>query len=180
MHTVDWSPFLSTAVGAAVALLGTLLADTLRSRGDRDRDKRSDRRQAYVDFVIALNGAHARLREIGDPRHGVQDADLETSRAFGDNRVYEGREKMLMSADRSVVNPAERAFQALVGIRDAVRDGAKIRTVGYHVHYHVYSKAMWELRQAIRVDLGAGRIVPADLEKPTWDSRDTCEFCNAA
>ncbi len=181
MCTVDWIPLASTAVGAAVALIGTVLADVLRSRGQRDRDNRADRRQSYLDYVLALNAAHSRLRQIAGSTSPIPDPDLhlETGRAIRDNDVYVGREKMLMSADRSVLGAAERALLGLLGLRDAVRTGARTHTVEYHAAYHAYAESIWDLRRAIRADLGGADLAPSDLEKPSWDSRATCSFCQA-
>ena len=177
MPPVDWVPLVSTAVGAAVALIGTLLADVLRSRGDHDRDVRTDRRRAYVEFLLALNAAHARLREIGDPQRVAQDLSRETSGAFSENHVYEGRELMLISADRSVLRYGEKAFEALVQMRKGVRDGIKTRTPEYHLIYHRYAEAVWRLRRAIREDLGGSDLTPGDVEKSSWDGPENCEFC---
>jgi hypothetical protein len=179
MCTVDWIPLISTAVGAAVALIGTMLADTLRSRGEHHRDNRIDRRRSYLDFVLALEGAHSRLRDVADPKATFPDLRQETSRAMGEGRVYEAREKLLMSASPAVVTAGERALRGLGALRDTVAAGAKRRTPAYHDAYHEYAGTLWRLRMSIREDLGAPGLTPADLNKPSWDSRQTCAFCQS-
>lgn len=66
MCTVEWTSLVSTAVGATVALVGTLFAYKVRSRDEFGREHRVERRQSYLDFLVALDGAHARLREVAD------------------------------------------------------------------------------------------------------------------
>src|SRR6476659_8817306 len=94
MPTVDLVPFVSTAVGAAVALLGTLMADLLRGRGERDRTNRRDRRKSYLSYVVALDAAHTQLREVADPNHVPEDPRREAARAVTRSRVYETRERL--------------------------------------------------------------------------------------
>jgi hypothetical protein len=180
MCTVDWIPLLSTVGGAAIALIGTVLADILRSRGYRDRDNRAERRQGYVDFVLALNAAHANLREVAAANPPVADTWEAVRRAVAEARVYEAREQLLMSANKEVITVAERAFQRLLLVRDAVRAGATLRTVAYHGPYHEYAGALWKLRRTIRHDLGASYLSPKDLDKDGWDGQTTCEVCQAA
>src|SRR4051794_2083294 len=181
MCAMDWIPLLSTVGGAAIALIGTVMADILRTRGYRDRDNRAERRQSYVDFVLALNAAHANLREVAAASASSADDRREAvRRAVADARVYEAREQLLMSANKEVVTVAERAFQGLLVVRDAVRAGATLRTVAYHGPYHQYAGALWKLRRTIRHDLGASYLSPKDLDKDGWDGQSTCEVCQTA
>jgi len=178
---MDWIPLLSTVGGAAIALIGTVLADILRTRGYRDRDNRAERRQGYVEFVLALNAAHANLREVASAGPSARDDRWEAvRRAVAEARVYEAREQLLMSANKEVVTVAERAFQRLLNVRDAVRAGASLRTVAYHGPYHQYAGALWKLRRTIRHDLGASYLSPKDLDKDGWDGQSTCEVCQTA
>jgi hypothetical protein len=178
---MDWIPLLSTVGGAAIALIGTVMADILRTRGYRDRDNRAERRQSYVDFVLALNAAHANLREVAAASASSADDRREAvRRVVAEARVYEAREQLLMSANKEVVTVAERAFQRLLHVRDAVRDGANLRTPAYHGPYHQYAGALWKLRRTIRHDLGASYLSPKDLDKDGWDGQTTCEVCQAA
>lgn len=178
MCTVDWTTLASTAVGGVAVLAGTVLASTLGNRGQRERDNRADRRQSYLDFVLALNGAHAQLRQIAAKGDGT-DLEYQTNHILGVNGVYEGREKMVLSADRSVLPSAERAFMCLVRLRVAISHGARLHTMEYHSVYHVYASAVWDLRRVLREDLGGGGLSPADLDRPTWDGQETCAFCRA-
>jgi hypothetical protein len=177
MCTVDLVPLVSTAVGAAVALLGTIVADLLRGRGERDRTSRRDRRKSYLAYVVALDAAHTQLREVADPNHVPQDPRREANQAVTRSRVYENRERLLMSGTPAVLTAGERALVALAKMRRVVGDGFKRQTPEFHDAYHEFAGNLWRLRRAIREDLGASDLSPSDLDKPSWDSRETCTFC---
>jgi hypothetical protein len=176
---VDWTPLVSTAIGGAVAMGGALLADRLRHHGQRERESRAERRQCYVDFVVAIDASHSRLRQISDPAEAISDPHYEASRVFGVHHVYEAREKLLMSGSAAAVGAGERVLNRLGALRDAVGAGAQRRTAAFHDPYHEFAEALWRLRRTIREDLGASGLSPADLDKPSWDSRETCAFCRA-
>jgi hypothetical protein len=174
---VDWVTLVSTAVGGGVALVGSALAHWLSNRDERSRSVRSDRKHGYVEYLIALDAAHARLRQIADPDDPPDDLVVQARRAFGEAGVYEAREKLLLSASPAVVVPAEEALRRLATLRGAVRDGAKLHTMPYHDVYHPYAEALWNLRRSIRVDLGSAALTASDLDKPSWDEQANCDFC---
>jgi hypothetical protein len=175
---VDWGTLASTAVGAAVALGGSLLANVLHHRDQRERDSKFDRRRAYLDFLLALNGALARLRFIAAST-APMDTKYEAGQALGNNKVYEARERMLMGGDQAVLAAAENAFKALVRLRRTVGGGARRESAEYHQAYHAYARTLWNLRLALRQDLGNGSLAPADLDRDDWDSERTCAYCRS-
>jgi hypothetical protein len=177
--TVNWITLLSTLVGASAALFGSVLAHTLRSRDERRRVMSADRRQSYVEYLVALDAAQARLRRLAEPDYHPDDLPTQARRVFGEAGVFEGREKLLIAASMSVVAPAEQALRLLGDLRDAVRDGVKLYTLPYHDAYHPYADALWRLRKSIRVDLGSPALTAADLERTSWDDRASCDFCQS-
>jgi hypothetical protein len=172
---VDWATVASTAVGGAVALIATVLAHRLGDRGTREREHEADRRHTYVDFLIALNSALAELRLIADGNDPHR--DRVASQAMTASKVYETRERMLMSAGHEVLAPAEKTFQALVAYRNAIIEGARRTTPEYHDAYHPYADSVWELRLALRAFFGNGGLSPSDLNKEDWGSAAECRFC---
>jgi hypothetical protein len=175
--TVDWPTLLSTLVGGAIALLGSVLAHTLRSRDERRRMISADRRQSYLHYLIAHDKAQARLRQLADPGDEVKDLAVQARRAFGDAGVYEARERLLLAANPAVVAPAELALRRLAALRDEVRDGAQLYTVRYHDAYHPYADSLWALRRVIREDLGSRALSTDDLDRESWDDKAACDFC---
>jgi hypothetical protein len=154
-----------------------MLADILRGRGERDRAKLRDRRKSYLSYVVALDAAHTRLRDVADPGNNPEDPKRAATQAVTVSRVFESRERLLMSGSPAVLTAGERALIALGKLRRTVGEGVKRQTPEFHDAYHEFAGHLWQLRRAIRQDLGASDLSPSDLDKPSWDSRDTCEWC---
>ena len=133
-----------------------------------------------MEFLIALDAAHARLRQIADPDDPPDDLIVRARRAFGEVGVYEAREKLLLSANPAVVVPAEEALRRLATLRGVVRDGAKLHTMPYHDAYHPYAEALWKLRSSIRVDLGSAALTASVISRALARTRSqsTCMIRN--
>jgi hypothetical protein len=177
---VDWIALASTGFGAVIALGGTVMADHLRRRDEHDRDGLSLRRQSYLDFILALGAALQNLRDVARTEVEGEQRRAAGADALSAAGVYAARERFLMSAPAHIVRAAEAAFQALVVVRDAVRRGVMLNTREYHDVYHPYAEKVWLLRLAVRQDVGAGALGPADLSRDSWDDRAHCENCQAA
>lgn len=176
---VNWIPLVSTVFGAAIALGGTVLADFARGRDERGRDSTAARQQAYLDFVLALGAALQCLREVAATPAGSDDRSSSANDALTRANVYPTRERFLMIAPPAVIFAAQLAFDSLVDIRDAVRDGAMLRSTEFHRVYHPYAEKVWMLRLASRDDVGARALRPADLHRDGWDDRANCDVCGA-
>jgi hypothetical protein len=174
---VDLIPLVSTAVGAAIALGGTVIADLARGRDTRSRDDLAARKAAYLEFSLALGTAVQKLREVAGSGLAGEERIAATNAGLAEAGIYPARERMLMSAPASVMGPAEATFDGLVAVRDAVRLNATTKSREYHDAYHPYEDQMWRLRNAIRVDLGAHTLSPSDLARDTWENRDKCAVC---
>jgi hypothetical protein len=173
-------PLVATAVGAALALGGAVLGERMRSRVEHAHDLRAERLSSYHEFVVAVDAAFTRLRIIADPANDAASAEPAADRAIGESRVFEAREKLLMSASPAVVRAGELVLDRLGDLRRIIAGGARRQTMPYHDAYHAYSGALWRLRQIIRDDLGNADLSPADVGKRDWDSSDTCTFCQSA
>jgi hypothetical protein len=174
---VDWLTIFATVAGGAAALLGTVLAHSLGSREERKRANSTERRDAYVAYLVALDEAFGRVRVLADPTNPPPDLEQRIARAFGEAGVYKCRERLLLAGSPAVLSPAEEVLRKMAAFRDAVRAGAKRRTVAYHDAYHPFAEALWNLRRAIRKDLGSVELTLADLERETWDTKANCAFC---
>lgn len=180
MSDVNWVSLVSTMFGAAIALGGTVLADHMRRRDEHGRDGTAARKHAYLEFVLALGAGLQNLREVAmTSTTGAERFDAATG-ALARADVYPTREKFLMIAPPAVIHEAQLAFDGLIAIRAAVREGAGLRSAAYHNVYHPYAELMWRLRLAARRDLGGGGLRPADLSRDTWDDRAHCATCREA
>ena len=119
----SWIPFAGTALGAVIALGGTVLAGARNDRGQRRRDRETDRIRTYVDFAVALDTAHAALREVARTAADDPGRYVAGSSAVQASGLYGVRERLLMSASRALVTAGETAFGRLIDIRNAVRAG---------------------------------------------------------
>jgi hypothetical protein len=180
MIGVDLVPLISTGIGAAIALGGTVLADLMRSRDTRERDRITDRRDVYLQLTLAHGLALQELRDVAGRSFGSEaDRLAAVAAAMTVSGIYPARDRLLMAAPRWVLRSAEIAFDRLIRLRDVVRTGVAVRSIDYHEAYHPYGEAMWALRNAIRTDLGASRMTPADLARESWENRETCQVCQA-
>jgi hypothetical protein len=177
MTIVDWTPLISTVAGAAIAISGTVMADLLRRRDNRHRYSYTARQRAYAEIVLALGAGLEALRNV-DTTATPERLLVMSSTAMTKAGVYVGREKVLMTGVPKVVEAAEAAFDALIGVRQVVRAGAALRSLEYHDAYHPYEERMWRLRLAIRDDLNVSRLSIRDLDRADWSGRGTCRVCN--
>jgi hypothetical protein len=175
--TVDWLTVAATVTGGAAALLGSVVAHALGTREQRRRSNSTERRDAYVAYLVALDDAFGAVRHLAGADIQHDDIEPGIQRAFRDAGLYRSRERLLLAGNPAVLSPAELVLRRLAAFRDAVRAGAKRRTVAYHDAYHPFAEALWDLRRAIRKDLGSEELTLADLEKETWDTKSNCVFC---
>ncbi|MEU8284163.1 hypothetical protein AB0C01_07470 [Micromonospora sp. NPDC048905] len=175
--SMSWIPLVAAVVGALIALSGTLFADVRRDRQQRNRDYEQFRRETYVEFVLALNAAHAALRKVSDSPMSVEERRNAVNAAMSDAGLYGAREQLLMTATTSVVKAGEAVFHRVVGIRKAVRDGATTSSVEYHEAYHPFAEALWKFRMVVRTDFRQLVLAPMDVDRTTWSELESCAVC---
>jgi hypothetical protein len=174
---MDLLPLIATAVGAVIALSGTLLADVRRDRRQRDRDDGEVRRDTCVAFVLALDAAHSGLREVGASSMPADDRRAAAIRALTEAGVWGARERLLMTAPEPLVAAGETTFVRLYAIRTAIIDGARIRSREYHDVYHPFADALWRFRLAARADFRQQAFGPESVGHASWSELEDCAFC---
>ncbi|MEU5931125.1 hypothetical protein [Micromonospora sp. NPDC047187] len=177
MADTNWIPFASTALGAVIALGGALLSGARNDRAQRGRDRETDRLNTYIDFTLALDAAHAALRDVARVQPGDADRKTAASYAVHESGLYGVRERLLMSASPALVTAGEAAFGRLIDIRNAVRSGVMLSTREFHDVYHRFAEALWTFRVTARVELGQNLLKPGDLDRETWAEREGCVLC---
>ena len=176
---MDWATVIATALGAAVAIVTTVIAHLLTTRDSRKGEHRSEQRQSYFDFALAAEAAHDALRLVGDPHRDPENLGMETRRAVSESGIYGAREKLLVAASPAINEAGDRVLRSLADVRRAIRDGAKLNTAEYHDVYHRLADALWDLRRVARREFGHRPLQPQDIGRSTWESRSTCEFCTS-
>jgi hypothetical protein len=122
-----------------------------------------------------MDAAHGALRVVADSDE--PDRRRAAGQAMSESRIYETREKLLMTGSPAVVRAGEQTFRRLADMRKAIRDGARTTQIEYHEPYHVFAESLWALRNAMRVNLGGTELTPADLDKQSWDGKAECAVC---
>lgn len=177
MGPMSWFSIVATALGATIALAGTLLADGRRQHEQRDRDRRQESWLGAIEFSYALDAAHSALRGVARS----DDADNALFEAAGEAvdkaGLYKARERLLVAADREIVIAGEAAFRALIAIRNVIRDGALLATTEYHDAYHLFAEKLWEFRMLVRTHAGNQPLTPAALGRSDWSERGSCARC---
>jgi hypothetical protein len=172
-----WEALPAAAIGAVIALSGTLLADVRRDRQQRSRDQGADRRRYCVEFTVALTRALGNMRAVASAH--LDSGDRRTAVADAMGPTYVAREQLLLSGTGSLVVAGEDVFHRLVEVRDAVRAGASLDSARYHDAYHGFSDALWRFRLAVRTDLREPDLTPSELNREDWSDRDRCAVCTA-
>src|SRR4051812_9544539 len=103
MADSSWIPLAGAALGAVIALGGTVLAGVRTDRSQRRRDRELDRLRTYVDFALALDAAHAALRKVARTPPEEPGRYEAASSAVHDSGLYGVRERLLMSASPALV-----------------------------------------------------------------------------
>lgn len=177
MADTGWTPAAGAAVGAVIALAGTLVSSVRADRTQRSRDRESERLANYVDFALALDDAHASLRDVARSEGDAGGQFASAVQAVWGSRIYGVRERLLMSGTVEMVKAGESVFARLVEIRDAVRSGAALSSPAYHDAYHGFAEALWTFRVAARQELRQRPLVPGDLGRASWSERAECAEC---
>jgi hypothetical protein len=174
---MDWLPIVATALGATIALMGTLLADRKRQRDQRDRDLRQESRLGAIEFSWALDGAHSALRGVArSDRSDVARFDA-ASEAVDEAGLFKARERLLVAADEEVVIAGEAAFQRLIAIRNVIREGSRLPSIEYHDAYHRFAEQLWKFRMTVREHAGNHPLAPSALSRSDWSERGSCARC---
>ena len=177
MADTSWVPVIGAAVGAAIALAGTVVNTVRTDRTQRRRDRESERLSTYVDFALALHDAHSGLRDVARGDADLAQRAVDAGEALENAKIYGVRERLLMSGTTGLVQAGETAFLRLIGIRDAVRGGAALSGTEYHQAYHAFAEAIWTFRIAVRQEVSQRPITPADLGRVSWSEREQCPVC---
>ncbi|MFG2039724.1 hypothetical protein [Dactylosporangium sp. NPDC048998] len=174
---MSWAPLLSAVIGAVIALGSSLLVDVRRDRSQRGRDRQQERRRQGVAFTVALVDALGALRPVAAAGRDAAERRVAAGEAVAP--VYAVREQLLVTGTPGQLAAGESAFHALIGVRDAVRDGSALDSAEYHDAYHLFAEALWRFRLTVRADLGEPELTPEELSHPDWTDRDRCDTCQS-
>ncbi|WP_371481532.1 hypothetical protein [Kitasatospora sp. NBC_00315] len=152
--SMDWAAPLSTALGAAIGVGSTLLAERSRWRRQTTDTERETLRALYADFLTALSQALDQIWQASRRRR-LDPAVLEgaAQSALNDHQVYPRRFQLTVSAPESVAVLAKDAVDRLVAYRDLIVDGTPHADPRCREARRLYSDARDQLIAAMRATL---------------------------
>ncbi|MEU8915328.1 CchlQ [Streptomyces nigrescens] len=177
---MDWGTLVATLGGGGIAISGTVLADYLRHRHERDRGAEARRREVYIEFISAAGVCHARLRQIAQDPGAEADLDAATRAALSDAAIHEVRERLFIDATTTIAGAGQAMFAHLRSLQRVVATGASSTSPAFHDVYHPYLAAVWAYRVAVRDELEGLPLSPAVFGWGEWDGKDRCALCAEA
>ncbi len=175
---MDWGTLIAAVSGGTLAMTGTVLADHLRHRHERDAGLGERRRAIYLDFIAAAETCHSALRALQTAPGGA-DVAAASRAALSDSRIYEARERLFIDASTEVAGAGQSMFEQLRNLQRTVGRGAAPDSAEYHDAYHPYIGAVWAYRVAVRGELDGKALDPKAFGWRRWDGLDRCELCTS-
>ncbi|MET7415182.1 CchlQ [Streptomyces rubiginosohelvolus] len=174
---MDWGTLIATVSGGFIAISGTVLADRLRQRHERDREADERRRSVYIEFIAAVGKCHTRLRGIAQAQDPGVDPDLAARAALDEAGVHEVRERFFIDASAQVAGAGQAMFQQLRAVQRIVGSGATHTSSAFHDAYHPYLDLVWAYRVSVRGELKDRAFSPESFGWEAWDGRERCPVC---
>lgn len=150
---------VSTALGAAIGVGSTLLADRARWRRDRAGQDLDVRRQLYADYTAALSRIRTALNECVREDIPAAERPRRIREAFLTPGAYEIRHQLAIVAPPEIVDAARSAFVVLRDTRDLLVAGASVDNAAYAELEERFDAAVAALRTIMRLDLGAAKSI---------------------
>ncbi|MEV8362564.1 hypothetical protein [Streptomyces niveus] len=156
---MEWISLASTALGAAIGVGSTLLADRVRWRRERAGQNLDVRRQMYADYTAALSRIRTALNECAQADIPAGERSLRVRELFLAPGAYEIRHQLAIVAPPEVVEAARTAFIVLRDTRDLLVNGSSLNDRAYMEMEERFDAAVAELRTVMRLDLGAAKSI---------------------
>ncbi|MFJ9112145.1 hypothetical protein [Streptomyces sp. NPDC102283] len=158
---MEWIPLVSTALGAAIVVVSTLLADRARWRRDRAGQDLDVRRQLYADYTAALSQIRTALNECAQEGIPAAERTRRVREVFLTPGAYEIRHQLAIVAPPEIVEASRSAFIVLRDTRDLLVAGASVDDAAYLEMEERFDAALAKLRTVMRLDLGAAASITA-------------------
>jgi hypothetical protein len=153
---VDWGTLAGTALGAALGVGTTLLAERSRWRREHTARERAVKQQLYAEYLGALSLTTHRLRDL--KRNTGLTREKRIARAgeiLGSTNAYHLRYQMLIIAPEPLGTTANQAFRCVRDLRDRF-DGPDVSTdPEWSSTMDAVSEILNTLRTTMRSDLSS-------------------------
>ncbi|MFB7241611.1 hypothetical protein ACFCYX_03945 [Streptomyces populi] len=120
---MEWTNFLSTTIGALIALAASWLAERRRWQRDSQVRSREDRRAVYIAFLNATAEASETLFSIARGHDRDEGSLSRAGTVLRDSQTLARRLELALVADDHIVRQAALTVTTLRAYRDAVAQG---------------------------------------------------------
>ncbi|MEU9654258.1 hypothetical protein AB0E00_35930 [Streptomyces sp. NPDC048110] len=155
---MQWITLASAVVGALIATASAVLLDRSRWRREEGDRLLGARRAVYSDYLTCLSQARNAFRSLAR-NQDMEAVERERSARDSFAPCYGMRYQMSITAASHVFVASEDAFRRLRDIRDLAASGTLAGDEAYSGGRVEYEAALTRLREAMRLDLGADRIL---------------------
>jgi hypothetical protein len=153
---MDWGTLVGTALGAAVGVGTTMLAERSRWKRDHSSREQSVKRQLYGEYLAALSLTTHRLRDLRrSPSLALEDRVRQAGEILGSGGAYGLRYQLLITAPEPLGHMADQAFTRLRDLRDCFDEPDVRADPQWNDALSALTDALKALRAAMRDDLAA-------------------------
>ncbi|WP_086848265.1 hypothetical protein [Amycolatopsis kentuckyensis] len=153
---MNWVTPLATLIGAVVGVGSALLVERFRWTRDREKDRAQQRREVYIEFLMALSQSHSSMRstvlQAGDDPESRR--YLALHEAFDGSGLWRFRQSLSLTAPADIIKLAVDTCDALAAVRDTLVATPDIRSDAYVRAREDLWRTNAELRESMRKDLG--------------------------
>jgi hypothetical protein len=151
---MDWSPLLSTLLGATIGLGSAVVLERGKSARDGRQRTLDQRRTVYAEYLSALSRTRNEIRlAASKDSEPAEERSKQAREAFKEGGAYELRYQVALLAPEQVVSASDAAFRALRDVRDVVVAGAVHGEAGYVSDRDKWESRFAALREEMRRDL---------------------------
>ena len=154
---MEWTTFLATVLGAAIAMGAPLLVEVRKERREAMGEWRNSKRELHGAYLGALSAARGELQLIMLDR-ARPDAERAVAARQAFARCYELRYQIEVIAPRAVVESALAYFRSMRRLRRAAEAGAEDGDEECENAFHEVMNTLAEVRAAMRLDMGTDSL----------------------
>lgn len=149
---MQWTTFLATLLGAAIAMGTSLLVQARKDRQDLAAEWRKTRREMYMTFLAVLAQSRSELLALSKKSGMTEDERDELARqVFA--RSYEARHHLELVAPSEVAGSALAYFRTVRGLRNLVAAGKGVTAPEWGPAAKDAKRALDAVQDTMREDL---------------------------
>ncbi|WP_277441666.1 hypothetical protein [Streptomyces sp. SPB162] len=153
---MEWTTLVGTGLGAVLGVGSTLLGEHVRWRRTIRDNRLQDRRNLYVDCLVALRRAHEAMRLAADEEHtSPQVKAARIRQLFQASGCDEARERLILTATDAVMSAIDASYHSLRDVREILASGSSLTSASYQTARQAHGDATRAARVVLRSELSA-------------------------